>query len=362
MDSFSIMPSPTEYPHDPAQEILVPAEDLQSFLAELFIKKSMFAMDAQTAAARIVEADLRGMHSHGCRMMPWYLKAFDDGHIDPRGQVLPLTETAAMATLDGSRALGQVAATKAMELAIEKARDVGTGTVAVKNSHHLGAAGVYVQLAIDAGMIGHCITSTGRASVAGYGTKGRATSNHALAWGIPVKTGAPIVLDMACAEASWGKINALAQYGLPIPLGWALDAEGEPTTHGDAAKTLLPAAGPRGFGLGIVSGVLAGALVGGRLPISRKREAMAEGSQHFVSVIDPEKFVEPDRFYARIEEALTAMRELEPAPEFEKVRIPGERQWENLNKAKTQGVPLHQTDAGTLKTLAEDLGVRIPWD
>lgn len=356
------MPNPTEYPQDPEQEILVSAEELQSFIAGLFIKKSVFAMDAEVAAARIVEADLRGLHSHGCRMMKWYLGAFDEGHIDPRGQVLPLTETAAMATLDGSRALGQVAATKAMQLAIEKARQVGTGTVVVKNSHHLGAAGVYVQLAIDEGMIGHCITSTGRASVAGYGTKGRATSNHALAWGIPVQSGAPFVLDMACAEASWGKINALAQYGLPIPPGWALDADGESTTDGNTAKTLLPAAGPRGFGLGIMSGVLAGALVGGRLPISRKRDAMAESSQHYFSVIDPEKFIELDRFHARIDEALTAMRELEPAPEFERVRIPGERQWDNLNKAKTQGVPLHQTDAETLKALAEKLGVNVPWN
>ncbi|MCA9068568.1 MAG: Ldh family oxidoreductase [Planctomycetaceae bacterium] len=356
------MPHPTEYPQDPEQEILVSAEDLQTLVADLFIKKSVFAMDANIAAARIVEADMRGLHSHGVRMMKWYLESFDEGHIDPRGQVLPLSETVAMATLDGSRALGQVAGTKAMQLAIEKARAVGTGTVVVKNSHHLGSNGVYVQLAIDEGMIGHCITSTGRASVAGYGTKERATSNHALAWGIPVKSGAPIVLDMACAEASWGKINALAQYGLPIPPGWALDAEGESTTDGNAAKTLLPAAGPRGFGLGIVSGVLAGALVGGRLPIARKRGAMAEGSQHYFSVIDPEKFVEPDRFYARIEEALTAMRELEPAPEFERVRIPGERQWENMNKAKTQGVPVHETDAETLKTLANKAGVSVPWD
>ena len=113
--------------------------------------------------------------------------------------------------------------------------------------------------------------------------------------------------------------------------------------------------------MGIVSGILAGALVGGRLPITRKRGAMPDGSQHFFSVIDPEKFVELDKFYARIEEAVIAIQELEPAEGFDRVRLPGERQWENLNRAKTEGVPLHKKDAETLKSLAEELGVSVPW-
>ncbi len=351
-----------EYPHDPAREILVPGEALQTLLAEMFIKQSVFAFDAETAAARMVEADERGFHSHGCRMMEWYLGGLNEGHIDPRGQVLTLTETVAMAALDGSRALGQVAATKAVQLAIEKARAVGTGTVTVSNSHHLGAAGVYVQLAVNAGMIGFCTTSSGRASVAAYGSKGRATSNHAQAWGIPVQAGAPILLDMSCAKASWGKIHALGLYDLPIPGGWTLDEEGEPTTDADKAKILMPAAGPKGFGLGLVSGILAGALEGGRLPIARKRGAMPDGSQHFFSVIDPEKFVEPDRFHARIQEAVTAIHNLEPAPGFERVRLPGERQWESLNRAKQEGVRVHHRDAETLKSLATPMGLTVPWE
>ena len=355
------MPAPVDYPQDPEQEIQVPREDLEPLVAEMFVKKSVFAVDARTAAARIVEADLRGFHSHGCRMMKWYLGAFDQGHIDPRADVLTLTETSAMATLDGGRALGQITATKAMQLAIDKALAVGTGTVTVKNSHHLGAAGVYVQLAVNEGLIGYCTTSTGRASVAGYGTNERATSNHALAWGIPVREGAPIILDMACAKASWGKINALAQYGLPIPPDWALDNEGEPTTDPHAAKTLLPAAGPRGFGLGLVSGILAGALEGGRLPVARKREAMAEGSQHFFYVIDPDKFVERDRFESRIQEAVDAVHALTPASGFERVRLPGERQWEHLHLAGQAGISIHHQDAQMLKSLAEELGLSVPW-
>jgi hypothetical protein len=110
----------TEYPRDPSQEIKVSPEALTDLLSAIFVKKSVFAADAKIAAARLVEADMRGMHSHGCRMIPWYLEGIDEGHIDPRAHVLTIFETPAMATLDGGRALGQVAATKAMELAISR--------------------------------------------------------------------------------------------------------------------------------------------------------------------------------------------------------------------------------------------------
>ncbi len=356
------MPEPIEYPRDPEQEIQVPVEDLQTLLSQMFVKQSVFSVDADVAAWRIVEADMRGWHSHGCRMVSWYLDGFDRGDIDPRGQVMTLFETVAMATLDGSRALGQVAATKAMELAIAKAREVGTGTVAVKNSHHLGAAGVYVQLAVNAGMIGYCTTSSGRATVAGYGTREQATSNHALAWGIPTRSGAPIVLDMSCAKASWGKIKALAMYGLPIPIDWAYDDQGEPTTDGKAVKTIAPAAGARGFGLGLISSVLAGALVGGKMPINRKRSALGEGSQHFFTVIDPEKFGDVDQFFQRIEEASQAIRALEPSEGFDRVRLPGERQWEAARQAEQDGVGVHRQDAETLNSLAEKMNLPVPWN
>ena len=123
----------------------------------------------------------------------------------------------------------------------------------------------------------------------------------------------------------------------------------------------LPAAGPKGFGLGVVSGVLAGALVGGRLPIARKREAMPEGSQHFFYVIDPEKFGDLSRFYDRIEEALAAIRQLPPEPGFDRVRLPGERQWEAEQQAKAQGVALHRQDVETLETLAAEMKLTVPW-
>src|SRR4051812_18356201 len=136
------MPETPDYPHDLAQEVLVPAAGLKELLTKLLVKKGMFGVEAQIAASRLVEADLRGIQSHGCRMVPRYLKAMDEGNIDPRGQLLKLNMTPAMGVVDGGRALGHVTATKAMQMAIDMAKNVGTGTVAVKNSQHFGAAQV----------------------------------------------------------------------------------------------------------------------------------------------------------------------------------------------------------------------------
>src|SRR5437660_1285646 len=120
-----------DIPGDPQQELVVPAEPLKELVVKMYVKKGMFKAEAELAAARQIEADLRGIHSHGSRATPRYLRAMDSGDIDPRGQVLTIKQTAAMAVLDGGRSLGHVAATKAMQLAIDLAREAGTGTVAV---------------------------------------------------------------------------------------------------------------------------------------------------------------------------------------------------------------------------------------
>ena len=164
-------PETPDIPRDSAQEVVVAADALRELLAKMFVRKGMFRAEADVGAARLVEADLRGIHSHGSRAVGKYLEAMDTGDIDPRAQVLTVTETPAMAVLDGGTGLGHVAATKAMQLAIEKAREVGTGTVVVKRSQHLGATGVYAMLAAEAGMIGYCTTNTGPATVAAYGSR-----------------------------------------------------------------------------------------------------------------------------------------------------------------------------------------------
>ncbi|WP_339734472.1 Ldh family oxidoreductase [uncultured Gimesia sp.] len=348
-------------PQDRSQEVLIPLEPLKELLVKLFVRMGMFQVEAEIAADRLIEADLRGIHSHGSRAAERYLDAMDMGDIDPRAQILTITETPAIAVLDGSNAMGHVAATRAMELAIKKASEVGTGTVTVRNSHHFGAAAVYVLLAAKAGMIGYCTTNTGRATVAAHGSTQGATANNAIAWGVPTREGAPFVLDMACAKTSWGKLETLSLYGLPVPPGYALDSEGKETTDSSAVKTLLPAAGPRGYGLAMVSSILTGALTGGKLPIHKTRAPELEGSEHFFYVIDIKQFVEEDKFHETLASATEAIHQLNPVNENQRVQLPGEQEWKQTQRALQEGLYVHRDHANSLKELAERVKYDVPW-
>jgi len=258
-----------DIPRDAAQEIVVHTAALRDWIVKLLVKKGMFATEAEICADRLIEADVRGIHSHGSRALPRYIKAMDEGSIDPRASITTVCDTPAMAVLDGNHGMGHVVSTRAMQLAIQKAKAVGTGTVAVSHSQHYGAASVYVLLAIQEDCIGYSTTSTAYPTVAAYGSQQAAVANNAFAWGVPSRDTPPFVLDMACAEASWGKVESRKLYGLPLPEGWALDEQGLPTTDAKSAKTLLPAAGARGFGLAFLCSVLAGPLVGSRMPIHK---------------------------------------------------------------------------------------------
>lgn len=355
------MPDIPDYPLDPKQETIVQAEPLKALMVAMYVKKGMFRAEAEMAASRQIEADLRGIQSHGSRATPRYLAAMDLGDIDPRGQTLVVSKTAAIAVLDGGRNLGHVASTKAMQTAIELARAVGTGTVAVRNSQHFGAASVYSLMAAEAGMIGYCTTSTGTATVAAYGSRQPATANNAFAWAAPSRGGAPFCLDMACAVSSWGKVQALGMYGRKIPEGWAVDAAGDATDDPAKAKTLLPAAGARGYGLAFLCSVLAGPLVGGKMPLHKKRSPESEGSEHFFYAIDVRQFVEPERFYDEIARTTADIRALATQPGFDRVTLPGEIEWERANRWRTEGIPLHRDHLRELSEAATKMKIAVPW-
>ncbi len=350
-----------DIPRDPQQEIVVKADDLHRLLVAMFVHKGMYQVDAETGAARLVAADLRGIHSHGSRSVWRYLEAMDTGDIDPRAKVLTERETPAMAVLDGGKGLGHVAASQAMQLAIQKAKTVGTGTVAVKRSQHYGAASVYALMAAKEAMISYNTTSTGPATVAPFGGRQPGTANNAFCWGVPLRSGAPFILDMACAISSWGKVESLKLYGRPLPDGWALDANGDPTLDPATAKTLLPAAGARGYGLAFLSSVLAGPLVAARMPIHKSWSIFVDGSEHFFYCIDVKQFVDVDAFYDELESAAADIRQLAAAEGFDRVRLPGELEWERARQWQEQGIPIHRDHAKKLEELAAGMKLQVPW-
>lgn len=330
--------------------IHIPVDEVRDLLLRLFVSKCLFRYDAETAADRLIEADLRGLHPYGAASTLKLLEAFAAGDIDPRGRVLTLHETAALAVLDGSRAVGAVAATKGMQTAIAKAKQVGVGTAVVGNSQTLGAASVYALLAAREGLIGFVTSSTGGATVAAEGTHAGAVGNHPMAWAVPLAARAPFVIDFSCGMTSWSDVEEAWQQGRQLPAGTALDDQGRPTTDPAQAKTLLPMAGARGFGLSFVCSVLTGGLAGGRLPIRKKRSASADDSQHFFQAFDPSAFVDPAKFAKELAVAMDEIRGLPPAAGIDRVRFAGDQDEERSRQIRAEGIPFDSQVFETLKT------------
>lgn len=348
-----------DIPRDPDQEVSVPVEVLKKLIVTVLIRKGMFEVEADIVAARMTEADLRGIHSHGSRTLGKYIDAIDAGDIDPRAMSITSCETLAMAVIEASGGMGHVAATRGMELAIAKAREVGTGTVVIKKGQHFGAAGVYTMLAAKEGMIGFATTSTGTATVAAYGSTQPGTANNALSWAIPT-SGAPFVLDTAVAESSWGKIESMGMFGAPILPGWALDESGNETTDAAAAKTLLPMSGARGSAFGFVASALTSALIGRRTPIHKTANPFGPGSDHFFQAIDPSHFGAPDRFLKEIDATIASIKELTPAEGVDQVRVAGELEWERSEQWSTAGIPFHRDHVSSLAEVCTSNRCELP--
>lgn len=348
-------------PVDPAQEVRVPAEDLQPVIEKLLVKNSMFQYDAKVVAERMLEADLYGVPSHGVALLCRFLDAMDRGDIDPRGRVLTLTDAPCFAVLEGSRAVGSLAATKGAEIVIAKAKDHGIGIAAIGDSQTLGAAEVYVRLLARANLIGICLTSTGGATVTAPGTNRGAVGNCALAYAVPVLDRHPLVFDSACGHESWGKLRLLKRYGYELPGDMLFDQDGKFTGDLSQAAAMLPNGGALGFGLSMLCSILAGPLCGGWMPIHKKRRVDAEDSQHFLLALDPAKFCDMGKFQWELRSSLDDIRDLPPIDPNEPVRIPGDRGAACHADALENGIPLHQSIAEEIKVVALRKKIPVTW-
>lgn len=357
MPDFISIPIPV----DPSQEVRIPAAELQPVVEKLLVKNSMFQFDARVAAERMVEADMYGVPSHGTVQLSRFLSAMDCGDIDPRARVLTISDAPCFAVLEGSRSVGSIAATKASEMVIAKAREHGIGVVCVGDSQTLGAAEVYVRLMAREGMIGICMTSTGGATVTPPGSTRGAVGNCALAYAVPIIDRHPLVFDSACGLESWGKLRMLERYGIGLPDHLIYDKDGRFTTDLSQAAAMLPNGGALGFGLSMLCSILAGPLCGGWMPIHKKRRVDAEDSQHFFLALDPSKFCDVEKFNWELRSTLDEIRDLPSSEPGIPVRIPGDRGAGCFADAVEYGVPLHRSVAEEIKAAALKRKLTVSW-
>jgi LDH2 family malate/lactate/ureidoglycolate dehydrogenase len=330
----------------------------------VFVAAGLPAASAAAVAEGLVDADLRGIPSHGVMLVPMYVERLRAGSVSRAEAAEPVLDAGAIAVLDGGNALGILTGDQAMALAVEKARSFGVGVVVVRHAFHFGGAFRFVQAAAAAGCVGIAAANT-RPLMPAPGGARAVVGNNPLAIGVPTVGGEPIVLDMALSEAALGKIRLAAAEGRAIPATWATDADGAPTTDPEAAirGLLLPAAGPKGYGLAFMVDVLTGVLSGGAFGAGVNGlyadAATPNDCAHLFIAIDPAAFGERDAFVARVGELAAQVAASPTAPGVERALLPGQLEAERHAAASAQGVALDDSSLSRLRETAEALGVDL---
>lgn len=345
------------------RSVRIPAPALLSATSRVFSALGLPDAAAAAVAEGLVDGDMRGIPSHGLMLVPMYAERIQAGSVTTAAEGEVVTDLGAIAVLDAGNALGILTGDQAMALAVERARQFGIGAVAVRHAFHFGGAFRYVTAAAEAGLIGIAAANT-RPLIPAPGGAAAVIGNNPLAIGVP--SGAePIVLDMALSEAALGKIRIAAAEGREIPSTWATDASGTPTTDPEAAIAglLLPAAGPKGYGLAFMIDVLTGVLSGGAFGAGvRGLYSDADTPNdcaHFFLAIDPDAFGGTDAFAARVDELAAQVLSSPTAPGVERVLLPGQLEAERHAAARADGVRVERTVIDNLREVAAGLGVDL---
>ncbi|WP_141585321.1 Ldh family oxidoreductase [Actinomadura sp. WMMA1423] len=343
----------------------VPADWLIDTVTGVFRGGGLSERAARTVAESLVVADMRGTASHGVLLVPMYLRRLRDRSVTTLERAEVVVDWGAVAVLDARHALGQLTGDQAMEIAVAKARTHGVGAVTVRHAFHFGAAARYAATAAAAGCVGVAAANT-RPLMPAPGGAEPVTGNNPLAIAVPRSGRAPVVLDMALSEAALGKIRLAAQENRPIPAHWATDAQGRPTTDPQAALAgmLLPAAGPKGYGLALAIDVLAGVLSGGAYGSGvnglYKDTAVPNDCAHFFLALDVAAFGDPGRFAERLEDLLGQVTGARRAPGTDRLLLPGQLEESRAAAAREKGVPVSDGALRAVLEEAERAGLALP--
>ena len=340
----------------------VNADALREVCARIFGSCGMSAPDAWLLADTLVEADLGGVHSHGVLRVPEYVHKLTGG-VDPRGRPRVVGDDGACLVVDGGNSMGQIGAHFAMSRAIERAEELGLAAVAVRGSNHCGAMAYYSAMALPHDMIGMATTNA-LPTMAPWGGAERILGINPVSYAIPAGEELPILYDAAFAGSSHGKIRIYHQQGRPLPEGWALDRDGQPTTDaGEAIHGLLqPIGGFKGVGLalvmGILSSMLSGAAYGTELG-NMERGPTAGEDGHFLLALRIGAVEEPGQFKARVDRAIREIHDCRRAAGVERIYIPGEKEQLTRRVCLRDGIPLNPVELGDLLRVAEERGVDV---
>jgi LDH2 family malate/lactate/ureidoglycolate dehydrogenase len=334
----------------------VDAAGLEALVTRLFEHAGMPAADAAFMGHCLVDADLRGVHSHGTRSVKDYLRGIAAGALNAQAAAAVVRDAGATAVVDGDRGIGHIAMTFAMDLAIQKARAHGTGTVLVRNNGHCGAMAYYTQQAADAGCVGFAAT-TGATMIAPWGGLDRRVGLNPISWAAPTGKGFSYNLDMSPSVVAGSKVSMARDRGERIPLDWALDRLGNPTDDpllAQAEGTLAGIGGPKGAGLGLAAEILCAVLSGGRYG---EGQDPSGGAGQIVQAMDIAHFQPLVEFTARMDRMVDYVKSSRVKPGATGVFVPGELAAQRKRDSRQHGIPLDRPIRESLATYAAAAGL-----
>ncbi|TWI80162.1 LDH2 family malate/lactate/ureidoglycolate dehydrogenase [Lacibacter cauensis] len=340
-------------------------QHLFSFTKNVFLAMGCSDEHATTATTTLLSADVRGIDSHGVARLSGYVRLWEAKRINAKPDIKIIHESPSTAVVDGDSGLGLVVAPFAMQVAINKAKQAGTGWVSVQNSNHFGIAGYHAMMALQHDMIGMALTNASALVAPTFSTE-RMLGTNPIAVAVPAGSEPPFVADMATTTAANGKLEILQRKNLEAPVGWIQDAAGNSTTDAHALKNkgaLLPLGSDKehgshkGYALGsivdIFSAVLSGANYGPWVPpfpayVPMPENQPGKGLGHFLGAMRIDAFRTADAFKKDMDNWIQRFRSAKTIDGYEKVLIPGDPERLFEEQRMKEGIPL-------LGTVAEDL-------
>lgn len=344
-----------------ATQTWIEFEEMEAFMADVLVGLGLPAEDARICADVLITSDKLGIDSHGIgRLKPIYYDRIKQGILNPQTRLDIVKEGPTTAVIDANDGMGMVAGRKAMEMAIAKARNLGLGMVAVRNSSHYGIAGYYALMAIKEGMIGVTGTNARPSIAPTFGVENMLGTNP-LTFGIPSDEEFPFLLDSATSVTQRGKIEVYEREGKEIPPGWVIDDRGQTRTDtsqvlidlvkGKAALTPLGGLGEetggyKGYNYATVVEILSAALQGGKFMkdltgYDKDGKAQPYHLGHFFMAINVEAFIELADFQRTTGEILRGIRASKKAPGADRIYTAGEKEHMAWLERKDKGVPVN---------------------
>ena len=339
------------------------AEVILRFIHKVFMAAGMPEEESCIVSELMTEADINGSDGHGIFRLPGYIRRIKEGGINLKPNIRIERQKSGMALVDGDNAQGHLVMRFCTELAMKKAKDSGVAWVGVHDSNHAGPAALYTRMPLAHDMIGLYVAIGNANHLPPWGGIEMLLSTNPISIAVPGKNGPPIVLDMATTVAAYGKVKTAAQRGEKIPEGWMIDKNGQPLTDPTQAEQgfLMPIGGPKGYGLALMFGLLAGTLNGaafGKDVIDFNADFKTPtNTGQFITAIDISAFGDVENFKNNVDNVYRTFKASATLPGYDEVLLPGEQSYKKRQDRIANGVPVHNGLLKSLNITADQLGV-----